>query len=229
MALQTGATGWRLHAPLLNAASLRLFALMLIATLMGTGCTRWSKLSSRSYTTVSERSQEKATKAKQLNTQGLEALERSDLSKAEKLFGDALAVDVNYGPAHNNLGQVFLRQNKLYLAAWEFEFASQLLPERTESLINLGLVYETAGQLEIAQEHYEMAHARKPRDPEALANLARVTIKLDGDPDEIHWLLTELVMHDSRRQWSDWAKDLPSSIAGHPRNRCRHNSPRFPP
>jgi hypothetical protein len=32
------------------------------------------------------------------------------------------------GPAHNNLGIVYYRQKKYYLAAWEFQHAARLYP-----------------------------------------------------------------------------------------------------
>jgi hypothetical protein len=31
------------------------------------------------------------------------------------------------GPAHNNLGIVYYRQKKYYLAAWEFQYAAKLM------------------------------------------------------------------------------------------------------
>ncbi len=157
---------------------------------------------------MSEQPSEKAERAKELNRQGLEALRNRDWSEAEDLFSAALAIDVNYGPAHNNLGQIYLQRHQLYLAAWEFEFAANLMPARNESHVNLGLVYETAGQLENALDHYQIAHQIQPTDPQALGNLARVSVKLDRDPARVHWLLNELIMHDNRRHWVHWAKDL---------------------
>src|SRR6476619_303990 len=40
---------------------------------------------------------------------------------AEDILKNALAADVMYGPARNNLGLVYFHQQKLYPAAWEFE------------------------------------------------------------------------------------------------------------
>jgi hypothetical protein len=31
------------------------------------------------------------------------------------------------GPAHNNLGIVYYRRKKYYLAAWEFQYAARLM------------------------------------------------------------------------------------------------------
>ena len=38
-------------------------------------------------------------------------------AQAEEMLREALTVDLYHGPAHNNLGVLFLRQSKLYEAA----------------------------------------------------------------------------------------------------------------
>ncbi len=179
-----------------------------LASLATGGCSLFEKSQSKGYITIPDRPQKKADEAKKANTKGLAAMRDGKLDVAEKHFGDALAADVNYGPAHNNLGQVYLKRHQLYLAAWEFQFATSLMPERGESLSNLGLVYETAGQLEKSLEFYEAAHEIDPHDRDALGNLARVSVKLDADPRRIAWLLNEIIMHDDRCDWTDWAKTL---------------------
>jgi hypothetical protein len=72
----------------------------------------------------------------------------------------------------------------------------------------LGLVYETAGQLEKAAETYGKALEIAPDDRNALACSARVAVKQDEAPDRIHWLLEQVVMHDDRAEWLNWAKEL---------------------
>lgn len=194
-----------------NRAAVKLpLALVLLALIPITaaGCSQWAAQKRPAYSTVPDEPNDDAERAKKLNREGLEKLARGKADAAEALFRDALAADVDYAPAHNNLGQIYLRRHQLYLAAWEFEFASSLMPERPECLVNLGLVYETANRLLDAQGAYEAALSVAPADVEALSNLARVSVKLDDDPSRIHYLLSEVVMRDSRPAWRKWAQDL---------------------
>jgi hypothetical protein len=162
----------------------------------------------RKYSTINPTPESKAEHAKELNQQGSEALLAGDLKKAEKYFSDALAEDTNYAAAHNNLGQVYLKQHRLYLAAWEFEFAANLLIDRIEPRINLGLVYETAQQFDDALRHYEIAFDMAPTNPAVLSNLTRVLVKLDSDRERIGWLLRQITLYDERPEWTCWAMNL---------------------
>jgi tetratricopeptide (TPR) repeat protein len=128
--------------------------------------------------------------------------------KAERHLQDALIADVRYGPAHNTLGTLYFSQHKLYLAAWEFEYAASLMPGRPEPFNNLGLVYEEAGRLGQAIESYEAAYAAAPSNAEYIGNLARALLKQGTPHDEVEHLLSELRMHDSRPDWLEWADDL---------------------
>ncbi|MEO1527966.1 MAG: hypothetical protein AAFX06_21240 [Planctomycetota bacterium] len=131
-----------------------------------------------------------------------------NLAKAETLFRQALEHDVNFGPAHNNLGHIYLARHQLYLAAWEFEYASRLMPELAEPIINQGLAYETAEQLGQALAFYQVAHERFPTHPIAIASLVRTHIKMNGPSEAIGALLDQLILHDSRQNWIEWAKEL---------------------
>lgn len=146
--------------------------------------------------------------AKDLNSKGLRSFEAGDLPKAEKYLREALEADVNFGPAHNNLGQIYLARHQLYLAAWEFEYAANLMPELAEPLINQGLAYETGERIDRAAEIYQIAYAKFPHHPHAISSLVRARIKQDASPDEIAFLLDELIMHDGRQEWVEWAKEL---------------------
>lgn len=175
------------------------------------GCGRFVHRASPSavpYTTNPPADIEFNEQARKLNSHGLRAFEAGKLPKAEELFTRALEVDVSFGPAHNNLGQIFLARHQLYLAAWEFEYASNLMPELVEPIINQGLAYETGERLQRAEEYYQRAYEHTPMHPVAIASLARVRIKLDRDPQEIAFLLDELILHDSRQEWVQWAKEL---------------------
>lgn len=51
------------------------------------------------------------------------------------------------GPAHNNLGVLFLERGQLCKAANEFEWTRKLLPGHPDPRVNLALTLERAGSL----------------------------------------------------------------------------------
>ena len=73
------------------------------------------------YTPPSEQDRDTAT-AERLTRQAAKLLD-SKPERAEVLLRKALAADLYHGPAHNNLGVVFLGRQELYEAAHEFECA----------------------------------------------------------------------------------------------------------
>jgi Flp pilus assembly protein TadD len=77
--------------------------------------------------------------------------------EAEELLREALGADLFFGPAHNNLGVLYLEQGKLYEAAGEFEWARKLMPGHPDPRMNLALTLERAGQTEEAIRTYETA------------------------------------------------------------------------
>jgi len=133
--------------------------------------------------------------------------ERCDLVKAEEHLQKALVADVTYGPAHNTLGMLYLRQRKLYLAAWEFEYGQRLMPDRFEPLYNLGLVYEAAEKLDRAVEFYSMAFSISPRTPEVLESLARARLRNGETVANVRPLLKEIIFYETRPVWVCWAKE----------------------
>ena len=123
------------------------------------GCSLLGNRAKLDYRTAPPDPNHDTEAAKSLNDTALKLLEKGKLEKAEQTLQKALIADVNYGPAHNNLGKVYYCQEKHYLAAWEFEYAIKLMPERSEPLNNLGLVYEAVGKFNEAVEAYECAKA----------------------------------------------------------------------
>ena len=130
-----------------------------------------------------------------------------NLHKAEALLQKALVADVRYGPAHNTLGMLYFYQHKLYLAAWEFDHASRLMPDYAEPLNNLGLTYEAAERLDPAIGYYQMALELCPTNPVYIGNLAKARMRQGANVDEVRGLLQELVFYDSRQEWIAWARD----------------------
>jgi Tfp pilus assembly protein PilF len=145
-------------------------------------------------------------KARELNDRALVLVDQGKHEQAEPLLKRAVAADVMFGPARNNLGLVYYHTNRLYLAAWEFENASRLMPHHPEPRNNLGLVLERAGRLEGATESYAKARQIEPDNPEFIGNLARAKVRRGDRDAETRELLEELVLKDPRPEWTHWAR-----------------------
>ena len=183
-----------------------LTSLSLLALLFASGCRLFEMDSDSIRSSIDSR--EIAPKAIYHNSKGLKYLALGHTGKAETHFLKAIDYDPTFAAAHNNLGNMLLSRRDLYQAAWEFQRASQLQPNSIEPLVNLGLIHDEADRLEEAAEFYQQALQINANSPIALGNLARVRIKQDHDPTEIHSMLRELVLIDSRREWVDWAQEL---------------------
>ncbi len=172
---------------------------------MLSGCASRSPSAYR-YATPGENQLADTETAKHLNDLAAYAIEAGDLEVAEDLLKEALTADVGFGPAHNNLGKVYLEQGKLYLAAWEFEYASKLMPYRPEPRNNLGLVLESVRKLDEAISQYEAAHRLAPDHPELIGNLVRAKIRRGDEKSVVRELLRDLVLKEDRPDWQAWAE-----------------------
>lgn len=180
------------------------FKLILILTcLLALGCAH----DGSNYHKVLAKRQANPDAARAKNTHALKALEFDDLEVAESLLKEALAADVGFGPAHNNLGKVYYEQGKLYLAAWEFEYAIKLMPHHPEPRNNLAMVLETVNRFDEAVSQYESALDLQPDNPELLGNLARAKLRRGDPPEEVKQLLMDLILKDTRPDWVEWARD----------------------
>jgi Tfp pilus assembly protein PilF len=130
-----------------------------------------------------------------------------DPVKGEEHLQKALLADATYGPAHNSLGMLYLCQHKLYLAAWEFEYAQKMMPERFEPIYNLGLVYEAADKLDRSIEFYSMAFSMAPRNPDVLESLARARMRKGETVANVRPLLEEILFYERRPIWLNWTRD----------------------
>ena len=172
------------------------FSLLLLVALL-TGCQSHQRTVEHTFN---------SELAKTENDYALHLLDQGKLEEAESHLKKAIEADVMYGPAHNNLGLVYYHEGKLYPAAWEFQSAIKLMPFQPEPRNNLGLVFEKAGKITSAAEAYEKARQLEPDNPEYLANLARAKVRRGDRDPETKKLLEELVLKDSRPQWSQWAR-----------------------
>lgn len=128
---------------------------------------------------------------------------------AESLLREALAADIYHGPAHNNLGVLYLRRGMLYEAAGEFEWARRLMPGHPDPRLNLGLTLESAGRLEPAMAEYEAAIEAQPGYLPAVQAKARLIVRSGprvGDREAVRAALDEIALRGETQAWRDWAR-----------------------
>ena len=181
-------------------------AIVALGALGSYGCSAIPHAKSQ-YTTVSADSSQDEGQAIAETKRAARLARREKWDKTEEALQSALLADVTYGPAHNNLGSVYLRQGKLYLAAWEFEYAAKLMPELPEPNYNLGMVYEQAEQLDQAIDYYSKACKMAPHNPQFIGNLARALLKRSDVAPEAPALLSDLILYDTRPEWVCWARE----------------------
>ena len=186
------------------------FSKMLIpcaGLLLLAGCSSLMNHPSTTYETISSDPLHNTKAAQRANEKALELWGNEELPRAEKVFKKALAADVDFGPAHNNLGKLYFCTGNHYLAAWEFEYATKLMPDRPEPFNNLGLVLETVGKLDQAIEAYEKAYALASSNPEFVGNLARARLRRNEEDPVVRGLLCDLLLIDTRPDWIHWAQE----------------------
>lgn len=157
------------------------------------------------YTTLGEVTRS-TSEAEALNREAADWI-TSDPTRAEELLRDALTQDIFYGPAHNNLGVVYLGQGKLYEAANEFEWARKLLPESPDPRINLALCMERAGRTTDALQAYDSALEVAPESLAAMQGAAVLVVRSGrADPRMDDWL-ARIAVESQDASWRDWAKN----------------------
>jgi Tfp pilus assembly protein PilF len=178
------------------------------------GCAALTSHPKKGYRTLDVDVSHDTETARRETARALKILERNadacfgdDLVRAENALQKALAADVMYGPAHNNLGRIYFQKQEFYLAAWEFEYAIKTMPDRTEPISNLGMVYEEVGKFDKAIEMYWIAYEIDPHNPEVIGNLARCSLRQGESVEQVRPLLEDLIFMDSRPEWVDWAKE----------------------
>jgi tetratricopeptide (TPR) repeat protein len=183
------------------------FLVCLAASLAATGCENKDPVVATDYETHLKDPHRNTDAAREANARAVKLIKDSKLDDAQKELKTALNEDLFFGPAHSNLGLVYLKQKKYYLSAWEFQYAAKLMPGKAEPLNNLGLVYETVGKLDDAAQTYEQALKIEPQTAEIEANLARVYVRTNHKDDRTRQLLADVIMKDQRCEWVSWAKD----------------------
>jgi tetratricopeptide (TPR) repeat protein len=160
------------------------------------------------YAPVSEAARD-TQKAIALNNEALPYMDKGDLpslEKAEGLLRQALAADLYFGPAHNNLGVIYLQAGKYYEAAGEFEWARRLLPGHPDPRVNLAMTLETAGRSDDAIATYRTALEVYPDYIAAAQGLARLQLKNGKADEKTPPLLRVIAMQGETAEWREWAK-----------------------
>lgn len=177
---------------------------LLPVALLLTGCSVFKHEPAR-YETISGNPSHDTAEARKQTDAALKLIDKGDCEAAEQKLQKAMIADVSYGPAHNNLGHIYFEQGKLYLAAWEFEYATRLMPEQASPYNNLGLIYEQVGRIPEAIQNYQTALQLSTGNVEIMANLARARIRQGERSPETATLLNELALRDDRQEWREWA------------------------
>ena len=168
------------------------------------------------YETMGDDPRHDAELARRKNARAVTLLDKGDYDGAEAALKDSLAADILCGPAHNNLGKVYFHQQKLYMAAWEFQYAMKLLPNQCEPPNNLGLVYEAVGKLDDATDAYARAVTVEPNNVQALGNLARARVRRGDRNEATRSLLQGLILLDTRPDWLGWERNTLSQLRAQP-------------
>ena len=193
--------------------ALPLLLLALAATTIQ-GCS--SSAGNLDYETIRGNPTHDTAAAQQNNEKAVKLIEQEEYDKAESLLKKALAVDITFGAAHNNLGKIYHHQSKLYLAAWEFQYAIKLMPNQPEPRNNLGLVFEAVGKLDDAVTAYGQALELEPDNPQLMGNLARARVRRGDRDDSLRNLLSNLIMRETRPEWLTWARQKHAMMGANP-------------
>ncbi len=138
-------------------------------------------------------------------TQQAAGLIDDDPEKAERWLREALSADLYHGPAHNNLGVVYLSQSKLYEAANEFEWARKLMPGHPDPRMNLALTLERAGRIDEALATYDTALEVYPNHLPTIQALVRLQLRHSRTDDRTPGFLKEIALR-GEPEWRDWAR-----------------------
>lgn len=187
--------------------------IIIVLALSAAGCNPaawrlWGKPDqSQHYTTLATDPNRDSEAAYRYNAEALDLMNADQYDQAEQKLKLALDADLFYGPAHNNLGTVYLYKQDLYRAAREFQYATKLMPGRAQPIYNLGMVFEAVGELDKAATHYAKARLIEPELVTITCNLARVYVRQNRKDAETRQLLRQVVLQSPDDHWRSWAQE----------------------
>jgi Flp pilus assembly protein TadD len=179
-----------------------LAAAVLPLALSAPGCR--AARSSSPYATQSE-VQRDSLKAQRLTQEAAELIDTKP-ERAEALLREALTADLYHGPAHNNLGVLYLKQGKIYEAAGEFEWGRKLMPGHPDPRMNLALTLERAGRIGDALAGYKSALDVYPEHIPTMQALARLQVKSGRTDSDTPHYLREIALRGETDAWRSWAR-----------------------
>ncbi len=180
--------------------------LLALSALPAAGCARKTPDAGSRYVTAPADPNRNTSAARGLNARGVTLLKEGKPVEAARELKAALEADLLFGPAHNNLGTAYYRLQEYYRAAWEFQYAAKLMPNKPEPKNNLGRVMEAVGRLTDAARHYEQALVMAEDSAEFAGNLARCRIRLGQRDEKTRDLLQQIALKDTRQDWVTWAR-----------------------
>lgn len=177
-------------------------AVLIVAGVLLGGCA--APRSQGPYAPRSE-AERRPSEAEQLTLRAAELM-KSDPAGAEAMLRRALECDVFNGPAHNNLGVLYLRRGEIYPAATEFEWARKLIPGHPDPRVNLALALERAGHNQEACEAYAAALEVMPEYVPAMQGLTCLEARLGRDDPAFGDRLKVIAMRGESDRWRNWAR-----------------------
>ncbi|MFG0243488.1 MAG: tetratricopeptide repeat protein [Phycisphaerales bacterium JB054] len=181
-------------------------ALTILIALVLAGC----RAAPRGPYAPSPESARNPLEAQRLTQEAARVLDR-DPEKAERLLREALTADLFHGPAHNNLGVIFLKRGELFEAAQEFEWARKLLPGLADPRLNLAMTLERAGRIDEALGEYRAALEVYPGHIQTIQAMTRCRVRhrpgeIQDDP-EVEADLREIALRGENGRWREWAQE----------------------
>jgi tetratricopeptide (TPR) repeat protein len=177
------------------------FAILMLAVSVG-GFSACATTARSPYKTPSEVSRD-TDRAQRLTQQAADLIP-IDPARAERLLREALAADLYHGPAHNNLGVIYLERGELYEAANEFEWARKLMPGHPDPRLNLALTLEQGGRIDEAITTYDAALEVYPGHLPTIMALARAQLRHNRTDERTDGFLDEIALRGDEA-WRHWA------------------------
>ena len=165
--------------------------------------------------TPAEQAARNTVRAQELSSKAADLID-TDPEAAERLLRQALGADLFFGPAHNNLGVLYLRQGKLYEAAGEFEWARKLMPGHPDPRMNLALTLEQAGQVDEAIQTYRTALEVYPGHMATVQALARLEVTSGRRSENLDGWLDQIALQGETETWRSWARRQHARVQGRP-------------
>jgi Flp pilus assembly protein TadD len=129
-----------------------------------------------------------------------------DPVKAEAVLREALTADLYFGPAHNDLGVIYLKRGDLFSAASEFEWAARLMPNHPDPRMNLALTLERAGRTEEALSAYATALEVYQGHIPTIEAMTRLQVRSGRVTSRTRANLEEIALKGENQKWREWAR-----------------------